>query len=184
MDHPVQVIDVRHPRRTRILGWIAVGSVATILAVVALRPDIAARGATGLTAHNICSAVFVANLSPDLTFEEQVRPLLGPAAAAVRYSVDKDHGSVEASFAGVTLAHAGYRAGEGCQLGRAGAPSTTVAPTWPLGPEPVQARNAGLARALDLEFAETKGAPIKRVKAVCPPPACDGAPVLGAALAR
>jgi CubicO group peptidase (beta-lactamase class C family) len=166
LDQSVKEKNVRHPRRTRILRWIAVGSVAAILAAVVLRPDIAAKAAAGLTAHNLCSAVFVANLAPDSTFEEQVRPLLGPAAVAVRYRIDKDHGFVEASFAGVTLAHAGYRAGEGCQLGRAGKPPTTVVPTLPLGSEPVQTRNAGLARALDLVFAETKGAPIKRVKAV------------------
>jgi len=45
-------------------------------AAVHWRPDRALKVASGLTAHNLCSAAFIAGLDPQATADELVKPML------------------------------------------------------------------------------------------------------------
>ena len=64
-------------------GFASLAILAFTLLLV-FRPDRAARSATGLTAHNLCSAKFVAGLDADATFRELVRPMIGPGIASLK----------------------------------------------------------------------------------------------------
>ena len=132
------------------------------------RPDHAMRSATGLTAHNLCSGVFISQLLPELVFDHALRPLLGPVAHVVAYQVDHDGQSVTASFAGTTRATARFQPGFGCRLVDAGEAPFSEAPAVPQAQAtPLSIRlNPALESALDRVFAEQSGAPRKRVKAV------------------
>jgi CubicO group peptidase (beta-lactamase class C family) len=139
------------------------------------RPDRAARVAAGLTAHNLCSATFIAALDPHATFNEQVRVILqGPLGRLLHYTVDRAGQSVEASFAGLIHARARFTPGYGCRLDYAEnvpAPPPQLAAPVPapdgFAPSaPVPASDPRIAAAVDGVFSERKAQPIKNVKAV------------------
>ena len=64
----------------------------------ALRPDYAARVATGTTAHDICSETFVSGQQPDTIFSETIasRPGFDLIAPLIRYRVDRQQQEVSA----------------------------------------------------------------------------------------
>ena len=139
------------------------------------RPDRAARVIAGLTAHNLCSAVFVAGLDADATQREQLQAILGPAAMRLTaYRIDRAHSSVDASFAGLVHASAQFTPGYGCRLAYpqnfpapgAGSTSPPFAPDDLAPPNAVAASDSTLAAAIERVFAESAGEPIKNVKAV------------------
>jgi CubicO group peptidase (beta-lactamase class C family) len=136
-----------------------------------LRPDRAARSAAGLTAHNLCSAVFVAGQEAQATFEDAIVPLVGTAANFIDYRVDPTRQRVEATFARIVSATAHYVPGFGCRLEQSGdQPSpqpVSIAAVSPADPAPMVApTDPRLATALERVFAERPGEPVKRVKAV------------------
>jgi CubicO group peptidase (beta-lactamase class C family) len=153
-------------------------TVALVLAALALcgavwlRPDRAARSAAGLTAHNLCSAVFVAGQEAPATFEDAIGPLLGTAANFIAYRVDPTRQRVEATFARIVSATAHYVPGFGCRLEQSGdqpspQPVGIVAAVSSADPTPMVApTDPRLATALERVFAERPGEPVKRVKAV------------------
>ena len=154
--------------RCRYIGLgLLVLSVSSVLFSI-YRPDHAMRSATGLTAHNLCSGVFVSQLVPERVFDDALRPLLGPVAGAVAYHVDHDRQSVSASIAGTMRATARYQPGFGCRLADAGDAPFPEAPAIASGQRtPLPTRlNPSLDSAVDRVFAEQPGAPRKRVKAV------------------
>jgi len=156
----------------------SIGAALLAIAVVAamwFRPDRAARVIAGLTAHNLCSAVFVAGLDADATQREQLQAILGPAALRLTaYRIDRAHSSVDASFAGLVHARAQFTPGYGCRLAypqnlpAPGARSTSppFAPDDLAPPNAVAASDSTLAAAIERVFAESAGEPIKNVKAV------------------
>lgn len=164
-----------HPRpfkRRRLGALIAIGAGIPFLLCAAAaywRPDLAARGAAGLTAHNLCSAVFVSHLEAPVTFGQAIAPLIGPPAPLVRYKINRDDKTVAASFAGLFGAKAEYVPGFGCRL--ADPANIVLRPAAGL-----QASGAPLVvnlthdpsvtRALNAVFAERPATPAKRVKAV------------------
>lgn len=155
---------------------IAVGLLAiAAAAAIWFRPDRAARVVAGLTAHNLCSAVFVAGLDADATQREQLQAILGPAATNLSaYRIDRAQSRVDASFAGLIHASAQFTRGYGCRLvypqnlpaPAARSPATPFAPDDLAPPNAVAASNPALAAALDRVFTESAGEPTKNVKAV------------------
>lgn len=134
------------------------------------RPDLAARVATGTTAHDLCSETFVSGLDPIQVFAENIkpRPGLGLIAPMLRYTVDREHGEVRADLAGGFASRAIYRGAVGCALvhepGARGMPPPEPSPVEALS-TPV-ALSPALQAALDEAFAENvKGAP-RATKAV------------------
>ena len=139
------------------------------------RPDRAARSATGLTAHNLCSAKFVAGLDADATFRELVRPMIGPGIASlISYRVDDSISTVTASFSGAFRSTARATPGYGCRLEYSHdlpilprALKQTVPIAGGFAPStPVSATDPTIAVAVDRVFAERADQPIKDVKAV------------------
>ncbi|MGI9168981.1 MAG: serine hydrolase domain-containing protein [Caulobacteraceae bacterium] len=160
----------------RIGAWIPPGLVAAAAeAAVVTRPDQAAQVAAGLTAHNLCSAVFVAGLDPDATYRELVAPMIGqPLDRLIAYRLDRAGGGVEAAFAGIFHARADFTPGYGCRLRYPeNLPAPAARAAWPApvadgfaSPRPVVAADPAIAAAMERVFAERPGAPIKHVKAV------------------
>jgi hypothetical protein len=160
----------------KITGSIAVGLlVIAVSAALWFRPDRAAHVVAGLTAHNLCSAVFVAGLDADETKREQIQAILGPTATRLTsYRIDRPHARIDAAFAGLAHASAEYTPGYGCRLvypqnlpaplARTGSPASPPDDFAP--PNLVSAAAPVLAAALERVFAEKAGEPIKNVKAV------------------
>lgn len=160
----------------RITGWAVLAFLMVLgIACVKFRPDRVLRVAAGMSAHNLCSAIFVAGLDPGMTFREQVQPQLGPAKSLVNYRIDYADRSVEASFAHLRHARARYTEGYGCRLefptnGPAPAPRSAspaaAAPDDFLSPPPAGTSDPPYAQALERVFAEKPNEPAKNVKAV------------------
>jgi CubicO group peptidase (beta-lactamase class C family) len=144
-----------------------------VLALIVFRPDRAARVAVGLSAHTLCSAVFVSGLDPDVTVDEHIRTVLGRAASHIRYSIDTGAKTVEASFGGFFRTTAQFTQGYGCRL--------RYPDNEPLSPisagvvestamDEIRASsstpNPDVEAAIDRVFTETAGAPRKFVQAV------------------
>jgi CubicO group peptidase (beta-lactamase class C family) len=146
---------------------------AFVVVLVLIRPDRALKAAAGLTAHNLCSATFVAGLDPDSTFRELVQPMLGAVGARlIHYRVDRKDGMVSASAAGLIHSTARVTPGYGCRIEypdnlpapppQAQRPISDASPTQ----TPVAANDSAVAAAIDRVFAEDPMQPIKDVKAV------------------
>ncbi len=162
--------------KKRIGCWTGAGLVLALAAsVLVFRPDRAMQVGAGLTAHNLCSAVFVSGLPADETYQEMIRPMLGQLGGSlVSYRVDRDGRSVDTSVAGIGKARAHFTPGYGCRLeypGNVPMPEPIVAaaavddggfaPRYPVtSTEPV------IARALERVFREDPEQPVKHVKAV------------------
>jgi CubicO group peptidase (beta-lactamase class C family) len=141
-----------------------------------LRPDRAARVATGTTAHDLCSETFISRLDPDQIFSESIKPRPGFEFIApfVSYDVDRQRGEVRATLAGGFLSRAVYRSDRGCTLVKAhdGELTTLRAPppamavdtkstAMPLAPAPT-----GVSEAVDEAFAENVSGALRQTKAV------------------
>lgn len=106
---------MKHRRKFRLLVLL---SILATSGCAWLRPDLAARAATGTTAHDLCSETFVSGLDPDQVFAENIRPRPGfnLIALMLRYDVDREQGEVRASLAGGFASRAVYRGRTGCAL--------------------------------------------------------------------
>lgn len=149
--------------------------IAVVAAAVIYRPDQGARIGAGVAAHNLCSAVFVAGLDPEATFNELVKPIIGrPFDAMVHYRVDRTNKSVETNFAHLFHARAAFTPGYGCRLEFEHTPPAPAARTLLPAPaedgfapsDPVTSRDSAINAALDQVFNEHPGQSIKDVKAV------------------
>src|SRR5580698_667621 len=139
------------------------------------RPDRALQVASGLMAHNVCSATFISSLDPEATATELVKPMLpGFVGPLFRVHVDRERQVVEASVAGLEVMRAGFAPGYGCRLlldprykdpappiPRAASPPDSFAP-----PTPVDTPDPRIRSALELEFTEQPSAPPRYVKAI------------------
>jgi CubicO group peptidase (beta-lactamase class C family) len=140
-----------------------------------LRPDRALGVASGLMAHNVCSAAFISNLDPEATAEELVKPMLpGFVGPLFRIHVDRDRRAVEASVAGLKPMRAAFTPGYGCRLvldsryedpapvsPRAASAPDSFAPSTP-----VDTQDPSIKAALDVEFTEQPLTPRRYVKAI------------------
>jgi CubicO group peptidase (beta-lactamase class C family) len=160
----------------RVFLW-ALGLVvlAGIAAAVYWRPDHALRTASGLTAHNLCSASFIAKLDPQATADELVKPMLpGFVGALLRFHVDQDLHTVEASVAGLEPMRAAFTSGYGCRLiidplyrGPAAASPRAASPADSFAPSTqVTTQDPDINAALDREFTEQPSQRSRYVKAV------------------
>jgi len=150
-------------------------------------PERAASVATGYVSHQLCSAVFVAGQAPDDFYRDAIAPVGGALAGMFDQVVDRDHGEVRASFAGMAQSRAIYRPPYGCinatgtswqgqastLASPAGSPGTPPRPaaTRPVlppiaGPDPVRTTDPALSAALDHAFAEAPQPPFRHTKAV------------------
>jgi CubicO group peptidase (beta-lactamase class C family) len=160
----------------RIILWALTLAVLSIVgAAVRWRPDRALQVASGLTAHNLCSAIFIAGLDPRATEDELVKPMLpGFVRPLLRYHVDRALGTVDASVAGVASMRAAFTPGYGCRLvidphykapppatPRAASPPDSFAP-----PSAVVTQNPAIGAALTLEFTEQSAWRQRFVKAI------------------
>ena len=120
------------------LSALAVVALAVIAAAaVYWRPDRAVQAASGLMAHNLCSATFISGLDPQATADELVKPMLpGFVGPLLRYHVDQARKTVEASVAGLEPMLAAFTPGYGCRL--------VLDPRYP-GPAPITPRAASPA---------------------------------------
>jgi len=148
---------------------------AGIAAAVYWRPDRALRTASGLTAHNLCSASFIAKLDPQATADELVKPMLpGFVGPLLRFHVDQDLHTVEASVAGLEPMRAAFTSGYGCRLiidplykgpvaaiPRAASPADSFAPSTQ-----VTTQDPDINAALDREFTEQPSQRPRYVKAI------------------
>jgi CubicO group peptidase (beta-lactamase class C family) len=139
-----------------------------------LRPDRAARVATGTTAHDLCSETFISGFDPDVVFRESVRPRPGLylIAPLLRYAVNRERGEVEASIAGGFSSRSVYRGDRGCLLvkqsglnAEAAAQQTPAVRTAPA-VVPDKGALPGLQTAIDESFAENVPGALRQTKAV------------------
>jgi len=128
--------------------------------------------------HQLCSATFVAGLDPTEFYDEAIRPKLGPAAALLRYEIDRQRREVRTSLAGLIQSRAVYDGPFGCRVLHPGRearffagdaddlepPATSPAPL--AGAEIMASANAKLSEALDHAFAESERGPRRYTKAV------------------
>src|SRR5713101_2312328 len=165
--------------------YLAIGFLAAATAVAAvflmLRPGKAARVATGLVSHTLCSETFVAGLDPARTFAEtfQEMPGIRRLIPVLRYQVDRAHREVRATLAGRFESRAVYHEGFGCRLAYA-APADAAIAAGSLtnaerqtsdvpdiaGAAVVEPIDDRLRAALDRAFAEPEGGPSRGTKAV------------------
>jgi CubicO group peptidase (beta-lactamase class C family) len=127
--------------------------------------------------HQLCSAAFVAGLDPTEYYNEAIKPKLGPAAALLRYEVDRQKREVRASLAGLVHSRAVHDGPFGCRVLHPGRevrfaeaeandrePPVSSRPI--AGPGIVAPVNAELSEALDHAFAESESGPRRFTKAV------------------
>ena len=158
-----------------ILSVIALVVLAAIAAAVYWRPDRALQVASGLMAHNLCSATFISGLDAQATADELVKPMLpGFVGPLLRYHVDPTLKIVQASVAGFKPMRAAFTAGFGCRLvldplysgpvpaiQRAASPADSFAPRTQVATE-----DPDINAALDREFTEQPAQRPRYVKAI------------------
>jgi CubicO group peptidase (beta-lactamase class C family) len=139
------------------------------------RPDRALETASGITAHNVCSATFIAGLDAKATADELVKPMLpGFVRGLLRYHVDPTLKTVDASVAGFKPMRAAFTPGYGCRLildaryqepmppvARAASPADSFAPATQVTTEDPQ-----INAALTQEFTEQPAQRARYVKAI------------------
>lgn len=172
--------------------------IALILALTAaaggcawFRPDLAARVATGTTAHDLCTQVFVTGLAAGQVFDQAIRPRPGLARIAplLDYRVDREGGEVSARLAGGFTSRAVFLGERGCRLvavdavdaevaaatvdpmpnGEAAAVSDAspdASPDPPRDPSREPSRDQALTPIIDQAFAERPGGPGRHTLAV------------------
>ena len=125
----------------RALKIVLMAALAIIaLAAVAGGPALngALRVATGYSAKQLCSGVFVAGLPAEFIMERDIHPtlsILGPARGALEANVDLDGGFAEASLLW-SSARASHRPGRGCSLGAQASGDPSQAPIAAVGASP------------------------------------------------
>ncbi|MBS0449464.1 MAG: serine hydrolase [Proteobacteria bacterium] len=169
------------PRRLACLlraaaAFAACGTAALLAGCAA--PERAALTATGYVSHQLCSAVFVGGLEPDRYFRQAIAPLGGPFAGLFRQEVDRAHGEVRASLAGLAESRAVYRPPLGCVNATglptgdlppvAAPPAASAPPLLPpiAGPAVVEPSMPALQAALARAFDETPQPPHPNTQAI------------------
>ena len=104
--------------------------ICLVAAVVVFRPGKAARVATGLISHTLCSETFVAGLDPTQTFAEtfSTMPAIRHLLRVLRYHVDRTERSVTPAWPAGSRARAVHADGVGCRLVYASMPNVAIAP--------------------------------------------------------
>jgi len=157
------------------LSALALVVLVGIVAAVYWRPDRALEAASGLMAHNVCSATFISGLDAQATADELVKPMLpGFVGHVLRFHVDPAGKTVDASVAGIKPMHAVFTPGFGCRLvldplykapapaiARAASPADAFAP-----PAPVATDDPTINAALEREFTEQPSQRPRYVKAI------------------
>jgi hypothetical protein len=122
--------------------------------------------------HQMCSAVFVGGLDPDLFYREAVEPVIAPAGMLMDYRIDHRKREVTADLAGLVSSRSVFLGAEGCRVaheGPAAAPIDDDLPTpakHAAKPLPVDPVNPALEAALDREFTEPESGPHRWTKSV------------------
>jgi CubicO group peptidase (beta-lactamase class C family) len=165
--------------------WIPFAAVVIVLGALAgagvyFRPDRALRVATGYVAHNVCSKTFVSGLDPQAVFEEvSDRAGIRRLRHLLRFSIDRNARTVDASTLGLFGSRAAFHDGLGCvdQHGPkepyvlksdVDALKAKTPPSLPeiAGPAVVEPSDPALQAALDHAFEEPPAPPFRRTKAV------------------
>jgi len=147
-----------------------IAAAATLAGCVDL--DRAAGVPTHYVSHQMCSAVFVGGLDPDMFYREAVEPVIAPAGLLMDYRIDRNKREVTADLAGVVTSRSVFLGAEGCRVaheGVAGAPMDVdplTAAKHAAKPLPVDPVNPALEAALDREFAEPESGPHRWTKSV------------------
>jgi CubicO group peptidase (beta-lactamase class C family) len=168
-----------------VVSWKLIAGLTMAAALAALatvyRPDRAIRVATGVIAHDVCSKTFVSGLDPQTVFAETTdRAGIRQLRWGLDYRLDRNGGSVDASFVGLLGSHAVFHDGLGCVLTHGSrepyilrsdlaALKTPKAPPFLgeiAGPAPVEPTDPKLKAALDHAFEEPSEPPFRRTKAV------------------
>ncbi len=160
-------------RRNAVAGVIILGM---IVVASIYRPDRAMRVALGVTAHDMCQAVFITGRDPDTAFAETLAPRPGYRLVArfITFAVDRDKAMVQAKLGGIRR-NALFIPGRGCLLNVGGVrppppllPEPASLPILPdiAGPEVVAPATPAVRAAMDRLFTEEKPADPRRVKAV------------------
>jgi CubicO group peptidase (beta-lactamase class C family) len=123
--------------------------------------------------HQMCSAVFVGGLDPDMFYREAVEPVIAPAGLLMDYRIDRNGKEVTADLAGLITSRSVFLGAEGCRVvheGAAGAPmeenDPPTAAKHAAKPLPVDPANPALEAALDREFAEPESGRHRWTKSV------------------
>jgi CubicO group peptidase (beta-lactamase class C family) len=165
--------------------WIVVVAVVLVLAALAgasihFRPDRALRVATGYVAHNVCSKTFVSGLDPQAVFAEvSDRAGIRRLRHLLRFGIDRNARTVDASTLGLFGSRAAFHDGLGC-VDQHGPKEAYVLksdiealkaktpPSLPeiAGPAVVEPSDPALKAALDHAFEEPPAPPFRRTKAV------------------
>jgi CubicO group peptidase (beta-lactamase class C family) len=165
--------------------WIPFAAVVIVLGALAgagvyFRPDRALRVATGYVAHNVCTKTFVSGLDPQAVFEEvSDRAGIRRLRHLLRFSIDRNARTVDASTLGLFGSRAAFHDGLGC-VDRHGqkepyllksdvdALKAKTPPSLPeiAGPAVVEPSDPALQAALDHAFEEPPAPPFRRTKAV------------------
>jgi CubicO group peptidase (beta-lactamase class C family) len=149
-------------------------------AVIAAVATLAGRGALDRAAsvpvhyvsHQMCSAVFVGGLDPNMFYDEAVRPAIAPAGLLMDYRVNRDKKEVTASIAGMISSRSVFLGAEGCRVAHEDAAPVTTNDDPPTGatpatkPLPVDPVNPAFEAALDREFVEPETDPHRWTKSV------------------
>jgi CubicO group peptidase (beta-lactamase class C family) len=153
---------------------VAVSSVAMLLAGCS-HVQTAGRVATGITAHQLCSAVFLGGADPAPYYKEAVVPFLGPASVLISHKVDTANRSVSARSITGLESRAVDRGELGCLVIRGKEParvdltsvsrSASLLAPWP-SQNAVSPANAELAKALDRAFTEPGKKMHRGIKAI------------------
>ncbi|WP_426530631.1 serine hydrolase domain-containing protein [Bradyrhizobium sp. McL0615] len=164
--------------------WVVVAAAICVAALagasVYFRPDHAVRVATGYVAHNVCSKTFVSGLDPQAVFAEvSERAGIRRMRRALRFDIDRDARTVDASMLGLFRSRAAFHDGLGCveQHGQkepyllksdVEALKAKTPPSLPeiAGPAVVEPSDPALKAALDHAFEEPPAPPLRRTKAV------------------
>lgn len=156
--------------------WVSLAGLA-LLGGCAFHHD--ARIATGYISHRLCTAAFVSGLDPEQVYADEILPTedIADYDPLILREVDREHGIVQASLAGVFGASAQFRGDLGCvsldsgdaarpELGAVANPAPAAAePTWgdallDLPRSAVEPADPRLRAALDAAFDESgDGAP-------------------------
>jgi len=151
---------------------VTAGVVLALWAAIHILAHPGLQAGAGTAAHNLCSSIFVSRLPEQQTEKEMIGLLVGPTAGLLRYRIDRDSRTVEATLLSAH-ARAVFTPGYGCRLDF-GHPAPALPPVEAIPfaddafapPGLVQTDNATLRAALDREFEDAPGAAPRRVKAV------------------
>ena len=165
--------------------WIVFVAVALVFTALAgagiyFRADRALRVATGYVAHNVCSKTFVSGLDPQAVFAEvSDRAGIRRLRHLLRFNIDRNARTVDASTLGLFGSRAAFHDGLGCvdQHGPkepyvlksdVEALKAKTPPSLPeiAGPAVVEPSDPALQAALDHAFEEPPAPPFRRTKAV------------------